>query len=270
MDQAQPEEGIFRLHPTDDARIFPSHLAGGPWDAEHQHGGAVSGLLTRSLHQIKSPVPMRLTRMTIEMFRGVPLRELRIETRIVRAGRRIQSVEAGLFDGETQVARATGLRIRRDDDLAELETETTREAALGLPPESVSKPDYASASMRVPGFIGAVDIETEMASTCGTPMNVWTRLRCRLMEGEETPPIVRLATLVDFTSGTGNAMDYTKYTSINPDLSIHVLREPRSDWIGIRGVTLRDAEGIGQSLAEIHDLDGPIGSVQASLLLDKR
>jgi len=83
-------------------------------------------------------------------------------------------------------------------------------------------------------------------------------------------PILQLATLSDFASGTGNDMDYSKYTSINPDLTIHVLREPRSEWIGFRGLTRRAKDGIGQSHATIHDLDGPIANVSASLLLDRR
>jgi hypothetical protein len=95
-------------------------------------------------------------------------------------------------------------------------------------------------------------------------------MRCRLTEGEDTAPILRLATLADFASGTGNDMDYAKFTSINPDLTIHVLREPRSEWIGIRGLTRRAEDGIGQSHATIHDLQGPIANVSASLLLDRR
>jgi hypothetical protein len=184
MDQAQPEDGLFSvIENIDETReedetthLLPSRLAGGPWNPSHQHGGAVAGLLTRALHQYASPVPMRLARITVEMFRGAPMTALRIETRLLRAGRRIQSIE----------------------------------------------------------------------------------------------PILRLATLADHASGTGNDMDYGKYTSINPDLTIHVLREPRSEWIGIRGLTRRAEDGIGQSHATLYDLDGPIANVSASLLLDKR
>jgi hypothetical protein len=71
-------------------------------------------------------------------------------------------------------------------------------------------------------------------------------------------------------SGTGNTMDYTKYISINPDLTIHVLREPRSDWIGIRATTSRAIDGIGQSFGHVYDLEGEVARVQASLLLDHR
>jgi len=269
--QAAPDDGIYRvLETAEGPRMLPSSLAGGPWNPEHQHGGAVSGLLTRALDRIESPVPMRLVRITVEMFRGVPLRPLRIETRTTRAGKRIQSVEADLFDGELQVARATGLRIRIDDSLDGLAAGGEHVPPIGPPPERVvpHRPDFALDVM--PGFIRAVDIRIDRPKETGLPSRVWARLRCRFVEGEPVSPIVQLATLVDFTSGTGNILDYTRHTSINPDLSIHVLREPRSEWVGMRGITLRAADGVGLSSAELFDLEGPIGRAQASLLLDRR
>ena len=250
--------------------MLPSPLAGGPWNPEHQHGGPIAGLLTRALELLESPVPMRLARITIEMFRGVPLRPLRVDSQILRAGRRIQSVEAPLYDGGVLVSRATGLRVRLDDSLPELFTPDERDPELGEPPEVSQRIRNEMGIDATPGFVRAIDIQTSVASQCGIPANVWARLRCRLAEGEDTSAIVRLATLVDFVSGTGNAMDYTKYTSINPDLTIHVLREPRSDWIGIRGTTLRAIDGVGQSFGHVYDLEGEVAQVQASLLLDHR
>lgn len=277
MNQAQPEDGLFRVidniddHDDNITHFLPTRLAGGPWNPSHQHGGAVSGLLTRALHRIESPVPMRLTRITLEMFRGVPMTPLRVETRVLRAGRRIQSVEASLFDKEMQVARASGLRIRCEPAMSILETSETLDPILGVPPEGAVPPVEPRAGFEIPpGFVNAIDFVREDAPKPGEPATVWARMRCRLMEGEDTAPILRLATLADFASGTGNDMDYAKYTSINPDLTIHVLREPRSEWIGIRGLTRRAEDGIGQSHATIHDLEGPIANVSASLLLDRR
>lgn len=271
MEPASENDAIFRAIETPDGpRMLPSTLASGPWNPEHQHGGPVSGLLTRALDRLESPTPMRIARVTVEMFRGVPLRPLRIETETTRAGRRIQSAEARLFDGDVQVARATGLRIRRSDSLPEMFTPAGRDLELGAPPEVAMQIPSEFDIPAMPGFVRAVDIDSNRATECGVPGNFWARLRCRLVAGEETSPVVRLATLVDFASGTGNAMDYTKYTSINPDLTIHVLREPRSDWIGIRGTTLRAEDGIGQSAATVYDLDGPVAHVVASLLLTRR
>jgi hypothetical protein len=271
MEPADPNDSLFRVAKTDDGeRMIPSSLTGGPWNPEHQHGGAVSGLLARALDQLDSPVPMRIARITLEMFRGVPLSPLRVEPEILRAGRRIQSVEARLFAGDTFVARATGLRIRTTDAIPEMFTSAGRDPELGDPPEGVPERSGDFDVPWDPGFARAVDIKSEMARECGVAASLWARLRCRLVEGEETTPIVRLATLVDFASGTGNAMDYMKYTSINPDLTLHVLREPKSDWIGLRGTTLRADDGIGQSASVVYDLEGPIARVQASLLLDRR
>jgi hypothetical protein len=204
------------------------------------------------------------------MFRGVPLTPLRMETRTVRAGRRIQGVEANLFDGETQVARATGLRMRRDESLAEMDTPLPIDPEFGPPPIDQPPMPFSKEVPHIPGFIRAVDIHVRPPKESGKNAYVWTRLLCQLVEGEVPSPTVRLASLVDFASGTGNVMDYERYTSINPDLTIHILREPRTEWIGIRGSTLRAGDGVGQSNATIFDELGPIAQVQASLLIDRR
>lgn len=278
MAQAQPEDGLFRIidgvdthEDAEFTHFLPTRLAGGPWNPSHQHGGAVSGLLTRALHRMASPVPMRLARITIEMFRGVPMSPLRIETRVLRAGRRIQSIEANLFDKETQVARASALRIRCEASMSELKTTAGLDPNLGRPPEGEIPTFRPRAGFDLrPGFIDAIDFIREAAPRANEAANVWVRLRCRLVEGEDTAPILRLVVLADFASGAGNDLDYSKYSSINPDLTIHVLREPRSEWIGIRGISRRAEDGIGQSLATLHDLEGPIANVSASLLLDRR
>jgi hypothetical protein len=271
MTQAQPQDGLFKvIEDENGTRVLPSKLAGGPWNPAHQHGGPVAGLLTRSIELIESPVPMRLSRLTVEMFRGVPLTPLRIETRVLRAGRRIQSVEANLFDGDVQVARATGLRMRTDDSMSMVATRGEVDPEFDNPPDRVPPMVPREGFGGFPGFINAVDFVRNESLDPTEPPSLWVRLRCRLVEGEETTPIQRLATVSDFASGTGNDMDFTKYTSINPDLTVHIVRAPRSDWLGIRGRTLRAIDGIGQSTATIHDLEGPIATGQACLLLDRR
>lgn len=271
MENAAPDDHLFRVTDHEGgADILCSPYAGGPWNPDHQHGGAVSALLTRSLERIESPSPMRLARITIDMFRGVPLTPLRVETRIVRGGRRIQSIEANLYDQDTLVARATGLRIRNNDSVSELEALPKLDPEVGPPPAIVPEFEMRSGLGEIPPFVRAVDLVPGQARECGEVATTWTRLRCQIVEGEETSPIVRLAALVDFASGTGNAMDYSKYSSINPDLSIQILREPRSEWIALRGVTFRSGDGVGQSHSTVHDREGMIARAGACLLLDRR
>ena len=270
MKNASPEDHLFQIvDRPGGAEVDPSPYAGGPWNPAHQHGGAVSALLTRCLERIETPSPMRLARITIDMFRGVPLTPLRVETRVVRGGRRIQSVEAELFDGDRLVARASGLRIRVDAGMAELEALSPVDPEVGDPPAVVPDFEMRAGIGEIPPFVRAVEILPGRAERCGDLATTWARLRCGVVQGEATSPIVRLAALVDFASGTGNAMDYSIFSAINPDLSINVVREPRSEWIALRGVTYRAADGIGLSLATVHDAEGPIGRAQACLLLDR-
>jgi len=273
-EKARPEDALFLPLP-EPGHFQPSVLTGGPWNPKHQHGGAVSGLLTRCLDQVPAPVPMRITRLSLEMFRGVPLTPLRVETRLLRSGRRIQSVEANLFDGATQVARATALRMRRDASFEALASNRPRGADVPDRPDQVlslaTARRFEDGGIPIPGFVRSVELSSFQTSVReGMPATVWARLLCRVVEGEDPSPTVRLATLVDFASGTGSTLDYTRWTSINPDLSIHVLREPRTDWIAIHGTTDVGDDGIGQSSAQVYDEKGLVARVQACLLIDRR
>jgi hypothetical protein len=62
----------------------------------------------------------------------------------------------------------------------------------------------------------------------------------------------------------------TRFTSINPDLSLHVLRAPRGEWIGLRGRSGIEADGIGQSAATLFDGEGAVGRALVSLLVERR
>ena len=119
-----------------------------------------------------------------------------------------------------------------------------------------------------PSIRESVSFQTSVRD--GVPATVWARLLCRVVDGVAPSPTVRLATLVDFASGTGSTLDYTRWTSINPDLTIHILREPRTDWIAIHGTTDFGADGTGQSAATIFDEQGLVARVQACLLLERR
>ena len=76
--------------------------------------------------------------------------------------------------------------------------------------------------------------------------------------------------LSDFTSGLGSFLPYDQYVSINPDLTIHVIRYPISDRIGIDAETWADANGIGQSRAQLFDENGLCALSNASLFIETR
>src|SRR5439155_1050691 len=62
----------------------------------------------------------RLLRVTVEFLRPVPIAPLEVSTEMVRAGKQVQRVGASLSVGGVEVARALGLRLRRQQlDLPE-------------------------------------------------------------------------------------------------------------------------------------------------------
>src|SRR5689334_18843558 len=105
-------DALFR---PDGDRFIPHELTRGPWAPDAMHGGAVSALLARTAESVPTLVPMQAARMSIELMRPVRLVPLRAEARVVRPGKKVQWCEGQLFDGATEVARATLLRIRVAD-----------------------------------------------------------------------------------------------------------------------------------------------------------
>jgi Acyl-CoA thioesterase C-terminal domain/Acyl-CoA thioesterase N-terminal domain len=255
---------IFR---REGEELVPSLFAQGPWNPEHLHGGPICGVLAHAIETCPSPVPMRVARMTVEMTRPVPLAPFSVHAEVTRAGRRIQQIDARIAAAGQTLVRASALRVRIG----------RRDEAIAIPfhdplPARVPGPPRDPEMLRLfsPGFIRALDFMRSQLAAPGEPGVTWSRMRVPLVEGELVTPFVRLATVCDFASGTGNPIDFARFTSINPDLSLHVLREPRSEWIGIRARSGIDADGIGQSYGTLFDAEGPVARALVSLLVERR
>ena len=58
------------------------------------------------MEQVPSTTPMQFVRVTVDLMREVPLEPLTTQTRVVRAGRRIEVLESALLHQGREVARA--------------------------------------------------------------------------------------------------------------------------------------------------------------------
>ena len=262
------DDAIFYL---DGDAVVPTIKAQGPWDPGVQHGGAVAGVLARAVEQVPTPVPMRVARFTLDMLRRVPLEPLAISTEVLRTGKRIQTVRAEMHDGDLLVASAMAVSVRTG---AEIEAFPDRQpdAPLPPPPGSAERPMAFNPRAVMPdGFPHVVEFDRVVGSSRGgTPSKTWVRLLVPFVRGEETSPLVNLMAMSDFTSGLGSFLPFNQYVSINTDLSIHVLRYPTGDHIGIDAETWADADGIGQSRARLHDVTGLCALSSASLFIETR
>ncbi len=268
----EPATDHDHLYERDGDRIVPSAYCQGPWDPRLQHGGPVTGLLAWLAQQPPTAAPMRLARLTVDLFRGVRLAPLTWSVSVRRDGRRIQAVDVSLLDQGTEVARATAVRIRAEPlDLGD--------AAARLPvvqPPAITEPGGngfwpGGEPAWVPGFVRAVELRNVVGTQgAGGERFVWVRLRCPVMAGEASDPVVSLAALVDYASGLANPLDFRRFTSINPDLTLHLLRAPVGEWIGLDAWTDLADDGIGQSDARVLDQQGRVGRVSTSLVIDRR
>jgi hypothetical protein len=263
------ESAYYLPHGADG--VVPTILTQGPWDPHAQHGGPVCALLTWAVEKMPTLVPMQLARVTVDLWRAVPLRPLRIERSIRREGKRVQALDVSLFDGEVEVAHAAALRIRRDDtDVPEVMEHPLRPPT--APPVAPSRTGslFAGPAAERIGFIRSLDAHRVVGeSGDGAPAVLWVRMRQPLVAGEPTPPAARAAFASDFASALAAYLDITRWSYINPDVNLHLLREPTSDWIAVDGTTWVGPEGIGHGRAAIFDLDGLVGSASAAQVVQR-
>jgi hypothetical protein len=246
-------------------RFVPSDFARGPWDPRAQHGGAPSALLARAIERHEPGTVIHVARLTVELLRPVPLSPLVVRAHTRRPGKQVQIVEASLFAGDTEVARATGLRLRRKP----VGVPTTADEG-PLPP----LPDQGSIERfemdDAPRFGDAMQIVTVAGRVQGPgPATVWFRLVRPIVAGEVTSPLMRVAAAADFGNGISAVVDWDAgWVFINPDLTVYLHRYPEGEWVGLDAVTHAGSEGVGLAEARLYDEEGPIGLSAQSLLLD--
>ena len=129
------------FYERDGDRFRATELTRGPWDPGSQHAGPPSALIGRQIEALDDADDFQVGRLTFEILRPVPIGPVEVEARVVRPGRRVQLVEASLGDGEQELIRARGWRIRTGSlDLPEELTDP------GEPPPGPSRARCRSSS----------------------------------------------------------------------------------------------------------------------------
>lgn len=237
----------------------------GPWSLDSQHGGPPAALLGRAFELLPSDAPMRVSRFTIEILRPIPLAPLRVESKIVRDGKRVQLGEAALLADDDPVALARAWRIRAADDAGA--PEILEPAHLPAPldcPELEFPPDPEQSYMH--------GMEWRIAK--GTPFNgpsiVWFRMRVPLVEGEQPSPLTRTLAAADCGNGISAVLDLSSMLFINVDLTVHLAREPRGEWVALNAQTSIDPNGIGVATTTLWDEESQLGEGAQSLYVGAR
>jgi hypothetical protein len=254
--------------PIDEDHYEATELTRGPWDPGAQHGGAPAALLGRAIERTEPGAGMRVARVTMELLRPVPIGALRVETEVVRPGRRVQLVAARLWAGDTLTVQALALRIRRAEDVS------PTVAADGGPPLPLPGPD-TRAALRFGAGPSFPDDGCELRFAHGDyrdpgPAVVWIRLAVPVVPGETPSGLQRALAAADFGNGASAVLDWATQVFINPDLSVHLERDPVGEWVCMDAETTIGADGTGQATSALYDAHGRIGRGVQALYVDRR
>lgn len=251
-----------------------TRLAAAEWYPDGQHGGVVSALLSHAVETSPSLTPMEVARVTCELFRIVPVVTLEVVTELVREGKKIQTTEARLYDGEVEVARALVQRLRTTE--LELPAETSQQ--INTPPHPDSLPEVDFKSLMPFGADGPVSFgrrAVEIRQAKGTfaepgPATVWLRFPIQLVEGMDLTPTERAIIASDFSNGLSRMAQPWEVMFMNSEISVHLARPPKGTWIALDGESIWSTNGRGVATSHLFDTSGPIGRATQTLYLENR
>jgi hypothetical protein len=223
-----------------------------------------------------SPVDWQVARLSIELTRPVPVgNPLTLTTEIERDGRKVSLVAARLCAGDTEVARARSLRIRVKD----LDLPTDVVQPIPDPPDRPGDGVSQRVTWAVDDHVAFHKDACEHRFVEGAwdapgPVGVWIRLLVDVVPGETPSGVQRAVAAADFGNGVSGGLPFDRFTYINPDLTVHLLRPPVGEWIGMRSEsvygTATASSGAGFAESALFDVDGRLGRSVQSLILDER
>lgn len=247
-----------------------SGLTRGPWNPEHQHAGPPTALVCGEIERAAAAHGLsHLARLTANLLRPVPIGDLAVEVTADYVGRNAGHFSARLLGGGKELARFTAL--------AQRENEVTLPAALPGHPTLLAGPGplestpgtFPFASRRV-GYSDLVETRAAQGKMFQGPCSIWFRLRHPLVQGRAPSPYERVAVAADSGNGISAVLDYQRYTFVNSDLTINLLRRPQGDWICLEARSHFGPNGTGLAESRLFDSAGFVGTATQSLALRLR
>lgn len=250
----------------DGERFVPTRSAFGPWNPGHLHGGPTCGLLARALEEVAGDASLTPARLTVDLFRPVPMSPLTVRAERVRDGKRIRFAQASIFDGELEVARASGLFLQKTP-MNELPPwpGPNMPGPEGFPTTGLFR-DRASGS-KAAGFHSVIQTRWTSAPD-DLAQQAWFRMPMPLVAGEDVSPLARAAAVGDFANAVAS-LSIRRFDApafINTDTTLYLWRQPEGEWIGMAADHAAAHEGVGVVEVVHFDHKGRYGrSVQARL-----
>ena len=91
-----------------------------------------------------------------------------------------------------------------------------------------------------------------------------------VVAGEGPTGLQRVLAVADSGNGVSGVLPLDRWLYINPELTVHVLREPRGEWICLDAATAISLGGAGLATSVLSDDDGIVARGAQSLLVMPR
>jgi hypothetical protein len=207
---------------------------------------------------------MIVARFTTEILSSIPVGEVEVRARLARPGRSVQLLEAALTAGGREVASARAWRVLRTD------CPDTGPGLVTPPPLPETGTPLVPGGW-VDGYLSAIEWRTVRGAFGEAgPATAWTRMRYPLVAGEEPSPLERVLAVADSGNGISGELDLRRWLFINPELTVHLFREPAGKWICLDAQSNIAAGGAGLATSVLSDTAGPVGVGAQSLLITPR
>jgi hypothetical protein len=283
MPPAGPELPPAYYLPLGDGRFAATEATMSPWDSAAQHGGPPTALLAACLDDAFGRPTMRVARISMDFLGPVPRAEVRVQTSLLRPGKRTQLSEATLWAGDRTVAVARVWHLAAaaaPAPPAAAETGPGASAGAGAGAASLPVPDDLPEPQPQRYFGGDSDwgygraIEWRMVSGGfnrydGTG-DVWTRLRIPLIAGQPLTGLARFAVVADSANGLSAPLSFSEWLFIPPGVSMHLHRYPVGEWVRLTAKSDPGIDGIGLTEGTLADAAGRCGTVTQPLLVAPR
>jgi hypothetical protein len=248
--------------PLGDGRFRSTPHTAGPWDPAFQHAGPPAALLGRALERCAPREDFVPARLTFEILRPVPVAELEVTARVVRPGRSVELLDGELTAGGETVMTVRAWRVKATG------AETVADQPAPPRPADATPPPSG-----LDGFGYGRAVELRFAAGGwdeAGPATVWTRLRVPVVAGEEPTGLQRVLAVADSANGVSAVLPLGDWLFINPELTVHLRRPPRGEWICLDAQTTISHGGAGFARSVLSDDDGVVAQGAQSLLVAPR
>jgi hypothetical protein len=247
--------GFFR---ADGGTLIPADFATSPW-GQVLHGRLIGGLTARAAEQARAEDPeLACGRLTVDLFRSVPLAPVRVSTSPVRKGRRIVVLDVTVEQDGTPVGQGRAVLLRRseqpDGTFRPVPAWAAPAPAQLGPPRPASSRQWTAPWESWP-VGGAADCPGGVLSG-----GMWVRDVHPLVTGEQLTPLVRVAMAADIASPVSH-YSTRGLSFINADYTLYLGRDPHGEHVGIQPAGHISERGVAAGQCVIHDERGAIGFV---------